>query len=203
MSADFDIFDVGSCRSITRAPAGGVTAAGTHERLAEPVVEPDRDVAGDLDVLTLIVADRHLVGVVQQDVGGLERRVGEQSGGDERRLSLRGLVLELHHPRQLAERHRALHHPRQLAVLDDVALHEDRGDVGIEADRVHHRRQAQRVVADHARRLGDGERVQVDDAVERVAVVLVVGPVPQRPQVVAEVDVAGRLDAREHAGHAA
>ena len=29
VSADFDIFDVGSWRSITRAPAGGVTAAGT------------------------------------------------------------------------------------------------------------------------------------------------------------------------------
>ncbi len=58
-------------------------------------------------------------------------------------------------------------------------------------------------LADHARRLGDGERVQVDDAVERVAEVLVVGPVPQRTQVVAEVDVTGRLDAREHAGHGA
>ena len=113
------------------------------------------------------------------------------------------LVLELDHARQLAERHRALHHPRQLAVLDDVALDEDRGDVGIEPDRVHHRRHAERVVADHARRLGDGERVQVDDAVERVADVLVVGPVPQRTQVVAEVDVTGRLDAREHAGHGA
>ena len=88
-------------------------------------------------------------------------------------------------------------------MLDDVALDEDRGDVGIEPDREHHRRQAHGVVADHSRRLGDGERVQVDDAVERVAVVLVVDPVPQRTQVVAEVDVTGRLDAREHTGHAA
>ena len=53
-------------------------------------------------------------------------------------------------------------------MLDDVALDEDRGDVGIEPDRVHHRRQAERVVADHSGRLGDRERVQVDDAVERV-----------------------------------
>ena len=80
MSADFDIFDVGFCRSITRAPARGVTASGTHERVAEAVVEAHRDVAGDLDVLALVVADGHLVGVVEQDVGGLQRRVGEQAG---------------------------------------------------------------------------------------------------------------------------
>jgi len=35
------------------------------------MVEADGDVAGDLDVLALIVADRYLVGVVEQDVGCL------------------------------------------------------------------------------------------------------------------------------------
>ena len=96
---------------------------------------------------------------------------------------------------------RALHHPRQLGVLGHVALHEHRGDVGIEADREQHRRQLDRGLADHAGLLGDGQRVQVDDAVERVALVLAVDPVAQRPQVVAEVDVTGGLDARQHAGH--
>jgi hypothetical protein len=33
------------------------------------MVEPLGDVAGQLDVLSLILADRHLLGVVQQDVG--------------------------------------------------------------------------------------------------------------------------------------
>ena len=76
---------------------------GDDERLAEAVVEADGDVAGDLDVLALVVADGHLVGVVEQDVGGLQRRVGEQPGGDELALALGRLVLELGHPRQLAE----------------------------------------------------------------------------------------------------
>ena len=35
-------------------------------------IEPLGDVAGDLDVLALVIADRHLVGVVQEDVGSLE-----------------------------------------------------------------------------------------------------------------------------------
>ena len=202
LSDDFDIFEVGSWRSITRAPALGVTASGIDERLAEAVVEPDRRIAGDLDVLALVVADRHLVGVVEQDVGRLQRRVREQPGGDELTLALGGLVLELRHPRQLAVRQRALHHPGQLGVLGDVALHEHRGDVGVEPDREQHRRQLDRGLADDAGLLDHGQRVQVDDPVEDLVLVLPVDPVAQRTQVVAEMDVTGGLDAREHTGHA-
>jgi hypothetical protein len=43
------------------------------------VVEPLGDVAGDLQVLLLVLPDRDDVGVVEQDVGGLEDRVGEQA----------------------------------------------------------------------------------------------------------------------------
>jgi hypothetical protein len=43
------------------------------------MVEPDRGVAGDLDVLALVVTDGDLVGVVEQDVGRHQRRVGEQA----------------------------------------------------------------------------------------------------------------------------
>ena len=130
------------------------------ERLAEAVVEAQRDVAGDLDVLALVVADRHVLGVVEQDVGRLQRRVREQAAGDE--LALGRLVLELRHARQLAEAHRALHDPRQLAVLGHVALHEHRGHVGVEADGEQHRRQLDRALADDAgllrRRSGRGGR---------------------------------------------
>ena len=49
-----------------RAPTGGNVAFGHDERVAEAVVEPDRDVAGELDVLALVVADRDLVGVVER-----------------------------------------------------------------------------------------------------------------------------------------
>ena len=37
---------------------------GHHEGLAEVVVEADGDVSGELDVLALVFADGHLVGVV-------------------------------------------------------------------------------------------------------------------------------------------
>ena len=49
--------------------------------LAEPVVEPLGQVAGQLEVLALVLADRDLVGLVEQDVRGLQDRVGEQADG--------------------------------------------------------------------------------------------------------------------------
>ena len=51
--------------------------------------------------------------------------------------------------------------------------------------------------------LGDGQGVEVDDAVEHVLVVLPCHPVAQRPEVVAEVDVAGGLHAGQDSGHGA
>ena len=48
-----------------------------HEGVPEPTVEPDGDVAGQLNVLALVLADGNLVGVVEEDVGRLEGRVGE------------------------------------------------------------------------------------------------------------------------------
>ena len=58
-----------------------------------------------------------------------------------------------------------------------------------------------RALADDAGLLRDRQGVEVDDAVERVDLVLAGDPVPQRAQVVAQMDVTGRLDAREHTGH--
>ena len=78
-----DIFFVGSCRSMIRAPTSGYTPCGHDERLAEARVEPLGDVAGELEVLPLVVADRDDVGLVEQDVAGHQHRVGEEPGGDE------------------------------------------------------------------------------------------------------------------------
>ena len=62
-----------------RAPTAGSVAFGTTNVSPNVVVEPDRDVARELDVLALVVADRDLVGVVEEDVGGHEHRVVEQA----------------------------------------------------------------------------------------------------------------------------
>ena len=60
------------------------------------------DLAGQLEVLGLILAHRHQVGPVEQDVGRHQHRVVQQAGRDTFE-SLR-LIFELRHPLQLADR---------------------------------------------------------------------------------------------------
>jgi hypothetical protein len=50
---------------------------------AVQVVEAARDLARDLDVRRLVLADRHERGAVDQDVGGLQQRVAEEAVGRE------------------------------------------------------------------------------------------------------------------------
>ncbi len=116
---------------MTRAPAAGMAASGTTRVVPEPVVEPDGQLAGQLEVLALVVADRHPLGVVEQDVGRLEHRVGEQAHPD--RVLAGALVLELGHPAQLAHGGRALEQPGHLGVLGHVALDEEGAPLGVEA----------------------------------------------------------------------
>ena len=74
-------------------------------------------------------------------------------------------------------------------------------DLGVEAGRDQDLRELEDLGPQLGRVLRDREGVQVDDAVDRVVVVLLRDPAPHRTQVVAEVDIAGGLDAGEHAGH--
>ena len=91
--------------------------------LAVDVVEPLGDVARDLQVLLLVLAHRDDVGVVEQDVGRLEHRVGEQAvlGGDPLGL----LVLVADALLQPAHRGDARQEPGQLGRLGHVRLDEE------------------------------------------------------------------------------
>ena len=127
-------------------PGLGDEPGGHGEGLPEAVVEPGREVAGQLEVLALVVTDRHLVGLVDEDVGGHEHRVGEQPDRAAVGALALALVLELRHPAGLAEPGHALQHPRQLHVLGHVALHEQRAARRVDAEREQLRGRGQRVL---------------------------------------------------------
>ena len=55
----------------------GDPVLGEHQRLPIPHIETLRDASGQLHVLLLILAHRHLLGLVREDVGCLEDRVRE------------------------------------------------------------------------------------------------------------------------------
>ncbi len=107
-----------------------VRPLGHRERVAKAVVEPLRDITGQLQMLALVLTDRHSVGLVEEDVRRLENRVREQR--DAEAMLLRGLLAVLGHPAQVAVRCHALEHPCEPRVLGHVALDEQRRHVRVE-----------------------------------------------------------------------
>ena len=78
-------------------------------------VKADSDVAAQLQVLLLVQTNRNQVGLIQQDVGSHQGRIGEQTGVDIIGV-FSGFVLELGHTGQLAELGVAVEYPCQLCV---------------------------------------------------------------------------------------
>ncbi len=164
--------------------------------LAEALVEAAGDLAHQLDVLALVVADRHLGRPVGEHVGGHQHRVEEERRRDE--FLLRRLVLELGHAVEIAVRGDRREQPGQLAVLAHVGLAEEDAALRVEAGGEQDRGRVVEPLAQLGRVVGDRDRVQVDDAEDRrVAAILALDVLPDRPDVVAEVLAAGGLDARE------
>ncbi len=182
-------------------PGRGIDGFRNDERLPVSGVEALGQVPGQLQMLALIVAYRHPVGVVEQDVGRHENRVGEQTGAGRFLSALGRLVLELGHAPQFAEARRAFQHPRQLGVSRDVALDEEGAGVGVEPCRQEQRRHGERPGPELRGVTGDGQGMQIDHAVEAVARPLVGDPPAHGAQQIAEVRVAGGLDARENSRH--
>ena len=177
----------------------GYGGLGHGEHLAVAVVEPDGQLARQLEVLALVIAHGHQRGVVEEDVRRHQDRIGEQPDPD--RLLRPRLVLELRHPPQLAHGRGALEEPGQAWMLGDMALEEEGAPVRVETRGQEQGRSLER---SRAERFGvdvDGQGVEVHEAVEGLVVVLEGDPVAQRSQVIAEMEVAGGLDPREDSGH--
>ena len=157
----------GSWRSMIRAPTSGIAMLGHDEDLAEALVEAARDLPHQLDVLALVVADRHLVGAVGEHVGGLQHRVEEERRRDELALALAGLLLELGHAVEVAVGGDRGEQPGELGVLADVGLAEEDAALGVEPGGEQDRGRVVEALAQLGRVVGDRDRVQVDDAVDR------------------------------------
>ena len=104
---------------------------GNGEDLAIGVVEADGQVAGNLDVLLLVLADRHHVGTIDQDVGGHQCRIREQAdiGGD----ATRHLVLVAVAAFEQSHRTEGVEDPGELLDLHDIGLAIEDGPFGIQA----------------------------------------------------------------------
>ena len=167
-------------------------------RVAEIIVEFLGDIASQFEVLLLVLADGHMGGAIQQDVGRHQHRIIVQSDG--RILAvLAGLFLELGHAVEPADPRHAIEDPGQFRMPGNLALVEDdvlvridaRGDEG----RGHFpgiARQFGRAAPDRYRLR---QRVHVDHAIETVVGLLQLHEVDDGAEVIAEMQIARRLDA--------
>jgi hypothetical protein len=162
-------------------------------RTAIEVVEAAGDFARKLDVRHLVLAHRHLVGAVDQDVGRLQQRVAEETvGGQILVFQFFLLVLVGRHPFQPAERRHHRQQQVQFRVLRHLRLDEQGGLAGVDPGR--------QPVDDHLPgRLLDalrivvmgGQRVPVGDEEQAGVFVLEPDPVLEDPVVMAEVQRPG------------
>ena len=161
---------------------------------AEIIVELLRDVARELKVLLLILADRHMRGAIDENVGRHQRRIGVEA--DRRILAvLARLLLELRHPIEPAQPRHAVEYPGEFGVLRHLALIEH--DVFFRVDAAGEERRGD--LTDGTRKLGrvlpGCDRMQIDDAIDAVVAVLQFGKALDGAEVIAKMQVAGRLDA--------
>ena len=171
-----------------------------------------------LQVLHLVLADRHQVRAVDEDVGGHQHRVGEQP--DARRDALCDLVLvrvgafEQAHAGDGGENPRQFAHFRHVGLAEEAAPSPGRGRA--RGSRGPRRGRCRRGCAARVARpapcswrprrasfssasLQRCQGVVVGDEVEALAAILQLDVLLDRAEVVAEVQLAGRLHAAEDA----
>ena len=148
-------------------------------------------------MLLLILADRDIVRLVEQDIRRHERWIGEEAAVDVIGV-LRALVLELGHAAQFAEHRIAVEDPAELRVLVNMALDEQGVLLRVKAAGDVLRKLRDRAAAQLCGVLTHGKAVQVGHEIIAVKLVSELRPVLDRAEVVAEVQVTGGLDAREH-----
>src|SRR4051794_28168794 len=153
-------------------------------------------------MLLLVLADRHMRRAVSQDVGRHEHRIVIEPDRGVLAI-LAGLLLELGHTVEPAEPRNAIEHPRELRVFGNLALIEHDVPLGIDASGDESRRHlAGRAPkrfwpAPYVNRYGD--RVHVDNAIDALELLLQRDEFLDRAEVVAEMQVAGRLHPGKHA----
>ncbi len=171
------------------------------------VVELGRDVARQLEVLLLVVADRHVRRLVEQDVGRHQRGIREKPERFRLGVLARGLVLPLRHAVHPAHPRDAVEHPGELGVLMDAGLVENDVLFGIDAGRDIGRGDLASRLPQRVGILPHGNRVHVDDAVDALLVRLLHLDVAlDGAEVIAQMQVARRLGAGKDArseGHGA
>ena len=180
---------------MTRAPTVGRLVFGDDEGIAVERIEALRDIAGEFEVLRLVVAHRDDAGLVEQDVGGHQDGVLQQAVADG--FLFGGLRLVLRHALQPADGGDAGEHPGEFGVRGNGGLHHDGAILRVDSGGQIERGDLEDFGAQFGGVLVDCDGVQVDDAENALVIVLDAHPVFQRAEVISDVKISGRLHSGE------
>ena len=148
-------------------------------------------------MLHLILAHRHEIGAIQQDVGRLQHRIVEDPGHD---LFLpRRLLLERGLPLEFAKRRERIENPGEFGVLGHLRLHEYGRDSGIQSRREQSHGHLPGTSFELVARVRHRDGVIVHHAEKRLVGVLQGHPVLHGAEVVSYVEITRRLNAAEDA----
>src|SRR5689334_4906009 len=151
-------------------------------------------------MLFLVLADRDVSRLVAENVGRHQHRIGIQAEPGQVAVLAR-LLLELRHPVEPAERGQTAENPAEFGMRPDHALVEDDAVLGVDAGGDIRGGDLARRMAQLRRVLRLGQRVQIDDAEDALVIVLQRDPVADRAEIIAEMKIAGRLNAGKNAVH--
>src|SRR5882724_3413864 len=150
-------------------------------------------------MLLLIFADGYQIGLIKQNVRRHQHRIVKYPNSNV--LALARLIFELSHAFKFGHARDAVKHPGQFRMFSNIRLNEDGRDCRINSDCNVDARQLASFLGQKLRVLPRGDRVQVDDAKKALILMLQPHPVAQRAEVIAQMDVAGRLRAAKNSFH--
>ncbi len=166
------------------------------------MVEPARDLPGDLHVGVVVLAHRDGVGLDAEDVGGLQDRVAQQPVGHLVFLvGVAGHVLQAGDAFQARHRDQVLEERVEFADLRDGRLQIEGRAFGLDARGQgveHHLAGVGRDLVDVGAGVLGGEHVQISDDEPGLVLVLQLDPVGDAAHVVAQVQLSGGPVTGEH-----
>ena len=148
-------------------------------------------------MLLLVLTHGDEIRLVQEDVRRHQGGIGEEAAVDVVGV-LCALVLELGHAAQLPEHGVAVEDPAELGMLVHMALQEEGVLLRVQTAGDVLGKLGGGAAAQLLGLLAHGDGVQVGHEIKAVKLIRQLRPVFHRAQVVAQVQIAGGLDAREH-----
>src|SRR5215208_7015983 len=149
-------------------------------------------------MLLLILAHGHVGGAIDEDIGSHEIWINIKAHRG-RLAVLAGLFFELGHPIEPAQPRHAVEYPGKLGVLRHLALVENNVLCGIYSGGEEGGGNLARIALQFTGVLPNGNCVQVDHAIDAIVRVLHLDEPPDCAEIIAEVEIARRLNARKYA----